>query len=81
VSADGHWRVRAIVLDGRQRLRLEHDSPVVNGKFVTHWDGKHRHGPTITGRGWWLIGDMASVEQIEQYVPLDRLTPVKLEGQ
>lgn len=79
-SADGHWRVRAIILDGTPLLRVEHDSPVVGGKVATHGDGAHRHGPTRTGGKWWLIADVTAVEQVASYVPLDRLTLINHGG-
>jgi hypothetical protein len=74
ISADARWRVRAIVLNGREWLRVEHDSPFVNGKLAVHWDGKHRYGPVRTGRSWWLVNDVSSIAQVEEYVPLQSLT-------
>lgn len=75
VSADGHWRVRAIILDGEGRLRLEHDSPHFTGKPTDDTD--HRNGMARTGVGWWLVGDMATVAEVAEYVPLEQLTLIK----
>jgi hypothetical protein len=62
-SSDGHWRVSAIAYlgnDGKRTelIRVEHDSPAVDGRVPMHWDGEHRYGPMRTGRGWWLMQDM-----------------------
>lgn len=75
LSKDGRWRVRAIVLNGAELLRVEHDSPFVNGKLVRHWGGTaHRYGPERTGAGWYRIEDVTSVQKVAEYVPLDQLT-------
>jgi hypothetical protein len=69
VSRDRHWRVRPIVLNGRQLLRVEHDSaqgfPIVTtGRRV---------GPTRGAGGWFHAADVRSIAEVERFVPLTEL--------
>lgn len=70
VSADGHWRVSPIILNGQPLLRVESDSPVRAG---FHGDGIHRCGPVMRAGGWWWAGDVRKPADIELWVPLAEL--------
>ena len=67
-SSDGHWQVRTISLNGRELLRIEHDTPVMPVS-ATHG----RVGPTQGPGGWWLQEDVATSTEVERYVPLAEL--------
>lgn len=76
VSTDGHWSVRVIILDGKQLLRITHDTVEVPGGFTvpSHWDRAHKRcGIVRMGDGYW-VADVKAVTEVEQYVPLGDLT-------
>lgn len=77
VSADGHWRVSTRTMDGRALVRVEYDSPRVPGHGVpVHPNGSHRCGPMRTSaHPWYLVADVASVDEVARYVPLGSLEP------
>lgn len=72
-SKDQHWQVSVISLDGRQRIRIEHDTPHVPGIGVPVHDGVTRCGPQYTAFGVW-VADVDEVAQVESYVRLGDLT-------
>jgi hypothetical protein len=65
ISRDGHWRVHDIVLDGRELLRVEHDTVI--GTPLTH-------APRQGAGGWFWVGDFSSINQVAEWVPLANLT-------
>lgn len=75
-SANHHWRVSVISIDGKQRVRVEYYRPQVPGLGVpVQHDGKHRCGPHFTRFGV-LVADAPNVAEVERYVQLERLEKV-----
>jgi hypothetical protein len=74
VSKDGHWHLSVISIDGRQVIRVEHDTvKLPDGHTVpVHQDAAKRAGIDRTAHGW-LVADVASVADAARYVDLSTL--------
>lgn len=70
ISRDGRWRIEAISRDGIAYYRISHDG---SEGIPIHYKGKRRAGPKYLAGGWLLVADVRTVEEIEQWIPLEEL--------
>ncbi len=77
VSKDGHWTLTVIKLDGRQLIRIEHDTfALPGGKFVPIIQyGHNRAGADRTAHGY-LVADVASAAEVARWVDMSELVAV-----
>ncbi|HEX3958064.1 MAG TPA: hypothetical protein VHZ03_15730 [Trebonia sp.] len=78
VSRDGHWHLSVITLDGRELIRIEHDTfGLPGGKFApVLQDRTNRAGSQRTAFGF-LVADVASAADVTRYVALSELQEVR----
>lgn len=78
VSSDGHWTVTVVSLNGRQRIRVTHDTVLLSdGHAVPAHQVDARRCGTVRMADGFLVANLTDVAEVERYVPLAELTRLK----
>ena len=78
-SADGHWQVQVVSVDGHQRVRVDHDTVYLDANHVVpviQFKDDERVASTLKTAFGYRVAEAGNLAVVSKYVDLATLSEV-----